>query len=105
MHFLHVCPACFVLKILEFVSAVTRLLAAVYAGLPRLGHAVESRSEFLHLPEHQSVNAVFVGFSPGYAGNAVALVADAVLSSALLSSTTKIVDMMSSMFAIVNLLC
>ena len=36
-------PHVFVLKILEFVSAVTRLLAAVYAGLPSLGHAVVSR--------------------------------------------------------------
>ena len=53
MHFLHVCPACFVLKILEFVSTVTHLLAAEYAGLPSLGHAVESRSEFLHLPEQR----------------------------------------------------
>ena len=43
MHFLHVCPACLFLKILEFVSTVTRLLAAVYAGLPSQGHAVVSR--------------------------------------------------------------
>ena len=45
MHFLHVCPACFVLKILEFVSTVTHLLAAEYAGLPSQGHAVTSLSE------------------------------------------------------------
>ena len=50
MHFLHVCPACLFLKILEFVSAVTRLLAAVYAGLPSQGHAVVSRSELLYPP-------------------------------------------------------
>ena len=36
------CPACLFLKILEFVSSVYRLLAAVDAGLPSQRHAVVS---------------------------------------------------------------
>ena len=36
------CPACLFLKILEFVSVVYRLLAAVDAGLPSQRHAVVS---------------------------------------------------------------
>lgn len=43
------CPACLFLKILEFVSAVSRLLAAEYAGLSSQGHAVESRTDLYPL--------------------------------------------------------
>ena len=39
------CPACLFLKILEFVSSVYRLLAAVHAGLSSERHAVVSRSD------------------------------------------------------------
>ena len=39
------CPACLFLKILEFVTSVYRLLAAVHAGLSSERHAVVSRSD------------------------------------------------------------
>lgn len=35
-------------KNLEFVSGVSRLLAAEYAGLPSQGHAVTSRTDLLY---------------------------------------------------------